>query len=203
LGIDVGWELLNRIAWIACVVYSSIPSFWLLIHPKADYWRARERSPYRVLIPAWIAMWVLLAASTWPWRERHLYSERWMWVAAAPLLGLGAWLYRSAGVHFSWRQLGGLPELMRGQRSSLVTTGIHARMRHPVYAAHLCEMLAWSLGSGVVACYALLGWAVVSGALMLRTEDAELEKRFGAEFSAYRARTRALVPRWRAGKIEN
>ncbi len=36
------WELLRTIAWIACVIYSTIPAFWLLIHPRADYWRSRR-----------------------------------------------------------------------------------------------------------------------------------------------------------------
>jgi hypothetical protein len=42
---------LQTIAWLACVVHSTIPAFWLMIHPFADRWRARRRSPYRVLLP--------------------------------------------------------------------------------------------------------------------------------------------------------
>jgi protein-S-isoprenylcysteine O-methyltransferase Ste14 len=192
----VGWSVLNDIAWVACIVYSSIPSFWLLIHPNAEYWRGRKRSPYRVLVPAWLAMWLVLGAVTWRWRERELYSEPWMWVAAGAFFGMGVWLYWHAGVHFSWGQLGGVPELVGGHNEQrLVTTGIHARMRHPVYAAHLCEMMAWSMGSGLLVCWALTAWAMVTGTLMIRMEDAELEKRFGSEFVDYRASTPALLPR--------
>ena len=62
-------EGLRSIGWIACVIYATIPSFWLLIHPRVEYWRTRPRSPYRVLLPVWIAIWLLLGAITAPCRQ--------------------------------------------------------------------------------------------------------------------------------------
>ena len=108
----------------------------------------------------------------------------------------GFWLYAQSGKHFSAKQLGGLPEVTSGREEKrLVTAGIRAYVRHPVYLAHLCEMLAWSLGTGLAVCYGLMAFAVFTGAAMIRMEDAELEKRFGAEFAGYRARVPALLPR--------
>ena len=75
---------LNLICWLACVVYSTVPSFWVLIHPFAEYWRARRPSPYLVLLPAWMAMWVVVALFTLRWRTVALYSTAWPWVAAVP-----------------------------------------------------------------------------------------------------------------------
>jgi protein-S-isoprenylcysteine O-methyltransferase Ste14 len=188
--------LLRTIGWIACVVYSTIPSFWLMIHPRAHLLRERAGSPYRLLVPAWIAMWVAAGALTARWRHVVFYSSPWSWIAAAGLFAMGLWVYSQAGAHFSWAQLGGLPELLAGQKEQrLVTTGIRARVRHPVYLGHLCEMLAWSLGTGLVVCWALTGFAIVTGAVMIRMEDAELEKRFGEEYAAYRKRVPALWPR--------
>ncbi len=69
--------LLRTVGWIACVVYSTIPAFWLLIHPRAEFWRSRRRSPYRILLPIWIGMWVTVAAITAPWRGVLLYENRW------------------------------------------------------------------------------------------------------------------------------
>jgi hypothetical protein len=46
----------SNLGWLACVVYSTIPAFWLMVHPFAERWRMRQTSPYRVLVPAWIAM---------------------------------------------------------------------------------------------------------------------------------------------------
>ena len=100
--------------------------------------------------------------------------------------------------HFSWAQLGGLPEVRAGHHDDrLVTTGIRSRVRHPVYLAHLCEMLAWSVGTGLAVCWLLTAFAIATGAVMIRMEDAELEKRFGAEFAAYRHRVHAVLPKLR------
>ena len=77
----------------------------------------------------------------------------------------------------------------------LVTTGIRGRVRHPVYLAHLCEMLAWSMGTGLVVCYGLTAFAVLTGAVMIGMEDQELEMRFGEEYRRYRARVPAIVPK--------
>jgi hypothetical protein len=52
-------------------------------------------------------------------------------------------------------------------------SGIRSRVRHPIYLGHLCEMLAWSLGTGLAVCWLLTAWAIATGALMIRLEDAE------------------------------
>jgi len=190
-------SVLRMAGWIVCVVYATIPLFWLMIHPRADYWRAREGSPYGVLVPAWMGMWVGLGVLTAPWRSRALWDRVWTWIPAGLLFALGFWIYRQAGAHFSWKQLGGLPEVLPAQREQrLMTTGIRARVRHPVYLAHLCEMLAWSAGTGLVVCWVLTGFAVATGAVMIRMEDAELENRFGERFAMYRKRVPAVLPRW-------
>ena len=64
-----------------------------------------------------------------------------------------------------------------------------------MYLGHLCEMLGWSAGTGLAVCWLLTGFAVITGALMIRMEDAELEKRFGEEYAAYRKRVPAVLPR--------
>jgi protein-S-isoprenylcysteine O-methyltransferase Ste14 len=190
-------QWLNLLGWSACVVYSTIPSFWFLIHPRVEYWRSRTRSPYGILLPVWVGMWVIVAGITAHWREVRLYANSWLWVPAAALFALGIWLYSQSSKNFSARQLGGLPEVVAGRHEQrLVTTGIRAHVRHPVYVAHLCEMLAWTLGTGLVVCYGLTAFAVITGAVMIRMEDAELERRFGEEYRRYKAGVPAVVPNW-------
>ena len=187
---------LRTMGWLACVVYSTIPLFWLMVHPRAHRWREKERSPFRVLVPAWIVMWIGIGALTGPWRAVAIYTTRWTWFASALLFAAGIILYSQSGAHFSWEQLGGLPEVRAGRHEQrLVTTGIRARVRHPVYLGHLCEMLAWSVGTGLIVCWLLTAFAIVTGAVMIRMEDAELSKRFGSEYAAYRARLPAVLPR--------
>ena len=187
---------LRTVGWIGCIIYSTIPSFWLLIHPRVEYWRSRPRSPYRILVPAWIAMWLLLAAMTAHWRDLTLYHRWWCWIPASVLFSTGLALYRLSSKGFSQAQLGGLPEVLPGHRQQrLVMTGIRAHVRHPVYLAHLCEMLAWSVGTSLAVCWMLTAFAIVTGALMIRLEDNELENRFGEEYRQYRVKVPALLPK--------
>lgn len=140
-------------------------------------------------------MWVVVAVVTAPWRDLLLYQTVWTWLPAALLFVAGLGIYRRARAGFSAAQLGGLPELIPGHvEQRLATSGIRARVRHPVYLGHLCEMLAWSLGTGLVVCYGLTAFAVITGAIMIRLEDNELEQRFGDAFREYRRKVPALVP---------
>jgi protein-S-isoprenylcysteine O-methyltransferase Ste14 len=187
---------LRTVAWILCVIYSTIPAFWLLIHPRAEYWRSRRGSPYKILLPIWIAMWALLATITASWRAVLLYENPWTWIPAAFLFCTGFILYRLSHHHFTLPQLSGLPEILRDHsQQRLVTTGIRARVRHPVYLGHLCEMLAWSVGTGLAVCWALTAFAIVTGTVMIKMEDQELEKRFGEEYRQYRSTVPAVLPK--------
>jgi len=122
-----------------------------------------------------------------------------MWFPATALFCAGLILYRLSHSNFSLAQLGGLPEVLPDHtHQRLVTTGIRARVRHPVYLGHLCQMLAWSIGTGLAVCWALTALAIVTGAAMIGMEDKELEKRFGKEYLAYRNRVPAIVPRFLA-----
>jgi len=191
---------LQIIGWLVCVVYSTIPAFWLMIHPFAERWRARHRSyrrsPYTVLLPAWTVMWLMVALFTRPWRDSLLYRADWLWGVSALLFVCGLYVYSQSGKNFNAKQLGGLLEIHGGSREQqLVTDGIRARVRHPVYLAHLCEMLAWSVATGLAVCWGLTAFAVVTGVVMIRLEDAELEERFGDSYRAYRRSVPAVLPR--------
>jgi protein-S-isoprenylcysteine O-methyltransferase Ste14 len=193
---------LRLVGWLACVVYATIPAFWLMIHPFADRWRARDRSvrqsPYAALLPLWVAMWIVGAVATRPWRDIILYRQNWTWVAASLLFGCGVYLYLESAKNFSGRQLAGVPEVHSSETEQfLATGGIRSRVRHPIYLAHLCEMLGWSIGTGLAVCWGLTVLGVVTGAVMIRMEDAELEKRFGKDYLEYRRRVPALLPRLR------
>lgn len=139
-------------------------------------------------------MWAAVASITAPWRAIPLYEDRWVWIPAAALFSAGLVLYKLSHNHFSLAQLCGLPETLRGHSTqALVTNGIRARVRHPVYLGHLCAMLAWSAGTGLAVCWALTAFAIITGAVMIRMEDEELAKRFGREYLAYRNKVPAIL----------
>lgn len=141
-------------------------------------------------------MWLVLGLITSRWRHVTLYQNLVTWIPAILLFATGMWLYLQSGRQFTSAQLRGLPEVVSGsERQVLVTTGIRARLRHPVYVAHLCEMLGWSVGTGLVVSFLLTAFAILTGAVMIRMEDAELEQRFGEQFREYRSRVPAIFPR--------
>jgi protein-S-isoprenylcysteine O-methyltransferase Ste14 len=143
-------------------------------------------------------MWVVVGTLTWPWRSVLLYRSGWSWVAAAPLFLCGLTLYVLAFQRFTANQVLGRTELHPHKHEQrLVTAGIRQHVRHPIYLAHFCELLAWSAGTGMAVLYAMTTFAAITGFLMVRAEDRELESRFGDEFRAYRERVPALFPRLR------
>jgi len=146
-------------------------------------------------------MWTIVAAVSYRWRTIAFYENKWMWIPAAVLFCIGLILYRLSHTGFSLSQLGGLPELLPNHaHQQLVTTGIRSRIRHPVYLAHLCEMLAWSVGTGLIVCWSLTAFAIATGAFMIKMEDQELEKRFGEKYRHYRAAVPALLPAFNRSK---
>jgi protein-S-isoprenylcysteine O-methyltransferase Ste14 len=129
-------------------------------------------------------------------RAMTLYQSGWAWLPAVVLFAVGIWLYKMGGANFSLKQLQGQPEISgQKEEQQLVTSGIRARVRHPVYLAHFCEMLAWSIGTGLVVCYSLTGLTILTDVFMIRAEDAELEQRFGEDYRRYRNTVPAVLPK--------
>jgi protein-S-isoprenylcysteine O-methyltransferase Ste14 len=186
---------LLHIPWMVSVLYSSIPLFWFAIHPFADFWRRMHRSPYWLLLPIWAAIICALAGATWPWHSERFYSSEWMWAPAVLLMLFGFRTYAAIGSGFGLRKLSGEPELRPQEHAQeLVTTGLHARMRHPIYVAHLLNLAGWSLGSGLLVSFVLLAIsALLTFPLMIWIEEHEMEKRFGQSFREYKARV-PLIP---------
>jgi protein-S-isoprenylcysteine O-methyltransferase Ste14 len=191
---------LVRIAgWIACCVYGSIPSFWLVIHPRAGQWRERHRlrkPVYKILVPMWMGMWVALFVLTYPGRHIVLYQSVETGIGGVVFIAAGLFLYSRARRGFSPLQLSGHHELEPDRHEQkLVVDGIRRHVRHPIYLGHLCEMIGWSLGTGMLVCWMLTAFAVITGAIMIRTEERELVERFGESYREYQKRVPAIIPR--------
>ena len=85
------------------------------------------RSPVSILLPAWIAMWLLLAAVTAHWRDLAIYHRWWCWIPASMLFGAGLALYRLSSRGFSQAQLSGLPEVLPGSSPAAPRDHGHSR----------------------------------------------------------------------------
>jgi protein-S-isoprenylcysteine O-methyltransferase Ste14 len=176
--------------------YCTIPLFWLMMHPFVERWRKLGRRAYVFILPAWAVIIAVVFLILWPFRFAHFYVNWFAWAPAAIFFLLGFSIYRAAFHSFHRTQVSGLAEIEPGQhRQQLVTTGIRSRVRHPIYLGHLCEILGWCIGTGLIALYVLAVFAVFSGALMIRVEDRELEARFDEAYREYRTRVPAVLPR--------
>ncbi len=190
-------SLLAEVALYGCAIYATIPAFWLTLHPFAAHWRVRGRDSYKVILPLWLVYIFIAIAALFPWRTRSLYTSPYAYIPGALLVLSGLLLYVLSSRDFSHVQLSGLAEVEPDRHTQrLVTTGIRARVRHPIYLGHLCELLGWTIAFGTFSLFALSAFAIATGFFMLRLEDRELEQRFGDEYSAYRRQVPAILPRW-------
>ena len=189
----------GTIGWLACCVYGSIPSFWLAIHPRAEQWRARHRQRrpvYKILVPLWVGMWIALFTITYSFRYFVLYRFRYSWLIALGFFAAGIFFYVKGGHGFSPLQLSGHHELEpERHQQRLVVSGVRRHVRHPIYLGHVLEMFGWSIGSGLLVCWALTAFAIVTGAVMIRMEEEELLGRFGDDYREYQQRVPAIIPR--------
>jgi protein-S-isoprenylcysteine O-methyltransferase Ste14 len=185
-------RILRTTAWQMAAVYATIPCLWLLVHPFTDFWR-KNKAPIKSMALIWLTLWAVARWIIWPYRNLLFYSSSLTIWPGLLFIGLGFSIYRHIG-EFGFARLAGQSEMKTNKPQLLITDGIHGRVRHPIYLAHVCCLLGLAISSGLVAVYALVAFALVTGIFLIRFEDKELEQRFGAEFRAYRARTPALMP---------
>lgn len=177
-------------------VYATIPLFWLTVHPLIKRWRAAGRRAYVALIPLWFVYALVAFALGWRFRHVHLYISWMSWVPAVLFFLMGGALYQAGRQGFERSKLIGLAEIEPSNHpQELITGGIRARVRHPFYLGHFCELFGWMLGTGSLALAGLLAFSLITGAVMMNREDAELEQRFGEAFRQYRARVPSFLPR--------
>ncbi|HTY55404.1 MAG TPA: isoprenylcysteine carboxylmethyltransferase family protein [Candidatus Binataceae bacterium] len=77
---------------------------------------------------------------------------------------------------------------------TLVTTGIYSTIRNPSYLGLLLGSVGWSLAFRSVVGVILTLLLLLPLVARMRSEEALLRSQFGAEYEAYRARTRRLLP---------
>jgi protein-S-isoprenylcysteine O-methyltransferase Ste14 len=76
--------------------------------------------------------------------------------------------------------------------ASLVSTGVYARTRNPMYLGHLLVLGGLALWARSPALGAVLGWHIAWFDRRVRLDEARLESLWGEPYRAYLRR----VPRW-------
>ncbi|MDE2384947.1 MAG: isoprenylcysteine carboxylmethyltransferase family protein [Alphaproteobacteria bacterium] len=77
-----------------------------------------------------------------------------------------------------------------GRPQQLVTTGVFAWSRHPIYAAFFIPLLALATVSWTASAAGIVIYLLLMEAFVIRREEAELAELFGEEFIHWKARTR-------------
>jgi protein-S-isoprenylcysteine O-methyltransferase Ste14 len=110
--------------------------------------------------------------------------------ASKVIMGIGMLL-----VIFGWYQI----YKAKGQ---LVTTGIYARIRHPQYLGFL--LITLGLNVQWLTIITLLLWPILAVLYyrLAKTEDKEVEEKFGEEFQKYKRSVPMFIPRLRTKKLE-
>jgi protein-S-isoprenylcysteine O-methyltransferase Ste14 len=112
-------------------------------------------------------------------------------VALTALVAVTGFLVEAAaGMRFV--QAGTTVNPMRPERSSaLVTTGLHAWSRNPMYVGQLLLLAAWALWrGGALSPLWLVAYAAYVTRFQIIPEERVLSATFGADYGAYRARVR-------------
>ena len=114
--------------------------------------------------------------------------------AAAPLLAAGYAAYKLAGSYRIGRA-GGPPGMSQGMPERLVTTGVYAWTRNPMYLGHVTFMTGAALVTRSPLAIGALALAGPWFGRRVAADEARLKQAFGAEYEEYLAR----VPRWLPG----
>jgi protein-S-isoprenylcysteine O-methyltransferase Ste14 len=185
-------RVLRTTAWQIAAAYATIPCLWLLIHPFAEFWR-KNTAPIKSMALIWLSMWAVTRWIIWPYRNLLFYSTSVAILPGLIFIGLGFAIYLHIG-EFGFARLAGQSEMKTNKPQLLITEGMHGRVRHPIYLAHFCCLLGLAIACGLVVIYALMAFTLITGVFLIRAEDKELERRFGADFRSYQAQVPALLP---------
>ena len=111
-------------------------------------------------------------------------------IAALMLLALGLFVSAARAMGANWSIVARLRE-----GHELVTSGVFAHLRHPIYTAMACFLLAMATAFGHE--YGLilgLPLFVLGTGIRIREEEKLLRGEFGAAYDAYAARVKRFVP---------
>lgn len=129
---------------------------------------------------------IACAPAMWGWTE-----ARAPWRVAGALLALAGVVLAARGLHDLGPNLSPFPRPRR--TATLVTAGVYARTRHPIYGGLIAAAAGWALWRTSGLHLALAAALAAYLHAKARYEEALLVERF-PDYAAYRARTKRLIP---------
>jgi protein-S-isoprenylcysteine O-methyltransferase Ste14 len=145
------------------------------------------------LVSLGLSAWVLIAYGAIPTGGVLFPSTPLLTVAGWSLMVGGGVLAGAAVLRFGGAGfLGFRPERSTG----LVRTGMHGRMRHPIYTGIILSALGWLLLGCTPEKLVVVGITFVYLPIGIHLEERKLITAFGEEYLRYRREVPALIPRW-------
>jgi protein-S-isoprenylcysteine O-methyltransferase Ste14 len=176
---------------VALLLVTLVPAlccYWLLLHGFLPFWRRLGVSASQYLL--WGAV-LAVAIFISTWRDVLLAGE----YGFQPILATIGLVFLAGAIVFriqierflSWNVQLGLPEIdISGHAQKLITEGPYAHSRHPRYLQILMALSGWALLANYPAGYAVALLWIPLMLIIVRLEEAELQQRFGAEYTMYR-----------------
>ncbi|HRP00292.1 MAG TPA: isoprenylcysteine carboxylmethyltransferase family protein [Flavobacteriales bacterium] len=156
--------------------------------PGAARWYRLAYSLLSTLLLGWVVLAYLHADTEPPYWVLSPWLTVLAWalvVGGAALSGLAVMRFGAAGF------LGLVPE----QSTGLVRTGMHGRMRHPIYTGIIGALAGWVLLHATPATLVVVGIQALYLPIGIHLEERKLIAAFGEEYQRYRREVPALIPR--------
>ena len=146
--------------------------------------------------PVYVLVSALLTAAALYLDHAGVYAIRLRGYGRTFLIALGVLSIALGVVLWVWAVLFG-KILRHAEEGKLVTTGVYAAVRHPVYSAFffLFSGLLCTRANLSLLVFPVLLWMFLT-VLMKKTEERWLFERFGEEYVRYAARTNRVFPRF-------
>ena len=184
---------------VALLLVTLVPAmcfYWLLLHGLLPLWKRLGISASQYLL--WAAV-LALAFYLSTWRDVFLTRDFGFHPIPATIgiiLLAGAIVFRlNIERYLPWRVQLGLPEIDPvGHAHKLVTEGPYEHVRHPRYVQVFLALAGWAFLANYAAGYvAALLWLPLM-LIIVRLEETELHRRFGAAYTIYRDRVGRFWP---------
>ena len=177
---------------VALLLVTLVPAlccYWLLLHGFLPLWRRLGISASQYLLWGAVLAVAILISN---WRDVLLAGE----YGFQPILATIGLVFLAGAIVFriqierflSWNVQLGLPEIdISGHAQRLITEGPYSHSRHPRYLQILLALFGWALLANYPAGYAVALLWIPLMLIIVRLEEAELQQRFGAEYTMYRS----------------
>jgi protein-S-isoprenylcysteine O-methyltransferase Ste14 len=171
--------------------------FWLLIHPFARFWRGI--GPRRTYMTSG-ALFVLLGTALFRLRTTIMGPDlgtNWaLFFVGCILYLISARISVLTRRQLDNRTFAGVPEISPDEsKGVLLQEGIYNVVRHPRYLAVVIGIAGFTMVVNYLGLYLLYLGSMAALLLVVIFEERELEDRFGKEYTEYRSRVPALLPR--------